>query len=218
MNSPASLTAVNGPLKRPGLIAALIAPVALLILMALDTKVVVIGSEADVREGEFSSQQYGEEQFPEILAYVEEKAVAADTLASAIARDKAAAGKEYGTPGGIGPIMPVSFTGVAGEQKAGIYTVDVPELAGNVVVRVQTGPAINGTDLRDATGKIEFGQFTNQIEYQNAGAGINNAMKAEVLADIDTESLSGKTVEITGVFSLINPKNWLVTPVRLRVQ
>lgn len=218
MNSPVSLTAVNGPLKRPGLTAALIAAVILLILMALDTKVVVIGSEADVREGEFASQQYGEEQFPEILAYVEDKAVAADTLASAIARDKTAAGKEYGAPGGIGPIMPVIFTGVVGEQKAGVYTVDVSELAGNVAVRVQTGPAINGTDLRDATGKIEFGQFTNQIEYQNAGAGINNAMKAEVLADIDTGNLSGKTVEITGVFQLINPKNWLVTPVRLRVK
>lgn len=218
MNAPTSLTAVNGPLKRPGLTAALIAGVIVLILMALDTKVVVIGSDADVREDTFSSQQYGEEQFPKIRTYVENKAVAADTLASAIARDRPAAGKEYGTPGGIGPIMPVSFTGVAGEQKAGIYTVDVPGVGSDVTVRVQVGPAINGTDLRDATGNIEFGQFTNQIEYQNAGAGINNAMKAEVLADIDAGKLAGKTIEVTGVFQLINPKNWLVTPVRLRVQ
>ena len=42
---------------------------------------------------------------------------------------------------------------------------------------MQTGPAINGTDLRDAPGEIKFGQFTNQIEYQNAGAALNNAMK-----------------------------------------
>ena len=43
-------------------------------------------------------------------------------------------------------------------------------------------------------------------------------MKKEVLADIDTASLSGKTVSVTGVFKLINPKNWLVTPVEMSVQ
>lgn len=85
-------------------------------------------------------------------------------------------------------------------------------------VRVQTGPAVNGTDLRDATGTISFGDFTNQIEYQNAGAGINNAMKADVLADLDRENLTGKTIEVTGAFTMISAKNWLVTPVELSVQ
>ena len=83
---------------------------------------------------------------------------------------------------------------------------------------MQTGPAINGTDLRDATGEIKFGDFKNQIEYQNAGAAINNAMKAAVLAGIDTASLAGKTVTVTGAFTLVNPKNWLVTPVEITVQ
>ncbi len=83
---------------------------------------------------------------------------------------------------------------------------------------MQTGPAINGTDLRDATGDIEFGQFTNQIEYQNAGAAINDEMKEQVLSGIDTGDLSGETVDVTGVFKLINPNNWLVTPVSLSVQ
>jgi ABC-type branched-subunit amino acid transport system ATPase component len=58
---------------------------------------------------------------------------------------------------------------------------------------VQTGPAINGTDLRDATGTIEFGQFTNQIEYQDAGSAINNEMKKAVLAGLDPSALTGKT-------------------------
>jgi predicted lipoprotein len=83
---------------------------------------------------------------------------------------------------------------------------------------MQTGPAINGTDLRDATGEIKFGDFKNQIEYQNAGAAINNAMKQEVLAGIDTASLPGETVTVTGAFTLVNPKNWLVTPVEISVQ
>ncbi len=94
----------------------------------------------------------------------------------------------------------------------------VDGLQPEIKLRLQTGPAINGTDLRDAPGDIEFGAFKNQIEYQDAGAGLNRAMKAAVLDGIDTANLSGKTVEVTGAFRLVNPKNWLVTPVSLIVK
>ena len=87
-----------------------------------------------------------------------------------------------------------------------------------LVVRVQTGPAINGTDLRDATGTIAFGQFVNQIDYQNAGSALNKEMKKQVLSKIDTATLTGKTISVVGAFKLINPNNWLVTPVKLDVQ
>ncbi len=39
-----------------------------------------------------------------------------------------------------------------------------------------------------------------------------------MLANVDTSALTGKTIAVVGVFKLINPKNWLVTPVRLEVQ
>ncbi|WP_165856375.1 DUF2291 family protein [Marinobacter sp. JSM 1782161] len=218
MNPSASLPSALSPRQSPARLAAIVVGVAVLILMALDTTVVEIGSAQDARDDGFNPEQYGQSQFPAIRSHVEERAVSAATLASAIAEDQTAAGQEYGTPAGIGPIMPVTFTGVAGEGKSGIYPVTVDGVPGKVTVRVQTGPAINGTDLRDATGEIEFGQFTNQIEYQNAGAAINNAMKADVLANVDTDSLAGKTVTVTGVFKLINPNNWLVTPVGMDVQ
>ncbi len=74
-----------------------------------------------------------------------------------------------------------------------------------IQVRVQTGPAIMGTDLRDATGTIAFGQFTNQIEYQNAGSALNKQMKNDVLSKVDTTNLTGKTVSVVGVFQLTDP-------------
>ncbi|GED23852.1 DUF2291 family protein [Halomonas halmophila] len=208
-----------GPLprngKRRGPITIIAVAVVVLVVMALDTTVVPIGSQQE--EG-FSAERYGTEQFPVIRDSVEKRAVPASKLATAIAEDKAAAGERYGVSAGIGPVVPVTFTGVVGDGKAGIYSVDVEGVPDDLTIRVQTGPAINGTDLRDATGDIEFGDFTNQIEYQNAGAAINDAMKAQVLADIDTDALSGKRVSVTGAFKLINPNNWLVTPVSLSVQ
>lgn len=194
------------------------AAILVLLAMALDTKVVGVGSSEDARTAAFSPETYGKTEFPNVQADVEARAVEASALAKALADDKAAASKRYGVPAGVGPVMPVKFTGIVGEGKSGIYKMAVDGLPEGLSIRMQTGPAINGTDLRDATGKILFGQFKNQIEYQNAGAALNDAMKAAILTPVDTAALTGKTVEVTGVFKLINPKNWLVTPVRLEVR
>ncbi len=190
--------------------------VVLLAAMAWDTTVMPIGAE----EGQEGAKmaRFAEEEFPKIREDVDSRAVGIGKLSSAIAEDQSAAGEKYGVSGGVGPIMPVTFTGVVGESTSGTYEVKADGAPDDLVVRVQTGPAINGTDLRDATGEIEFGQFKNQIEYQNAGAALNDAMKAQVLSDIDTQDLEGKTVTVTGVFQLINPNNWLVTPVDFSVQ
>ncbi len=220
--SPAAYTATHTASRRRGVpLRAIVgtgAALALVAAMALDTHVVRIGSEQDVRAEAFSPEAYGVEHFPRIQSLVEERAVDAAKLANAVAADKDAAAKDYGMAGGIGPIFPVSFTGTVGEGRSGIFDVAVPGLPEGTRVRVQTGPAINGTELRDIPGDIAFGDFTNQIEYQNAGAAINDAMKEAVLAGLDRESLTGRQISVTGAFRMINPKSWLVTPVRLSVQ
>ncbi len=168
------------------------AALVVLAAIAVDTTVVRIGSERDVAEAGFSPERFGAETFPVVRDSIVARAVDAATLSEAIAADKAAAAEQYGVEAGIGSVFPISFTGVVGEGKSGIYNVAVDGLAGETKIRMQTGPAINGTDLRDATGEIGFGDFKNQIEYQNAGAAINNAMKAEVLAGIDTRRPAGQ--------------------------
>ena len=205
---------------RPGLRKALAVGAAIVLLgaMALDTKIVRIGSDEDVRKASFSPEDYGKTQFPIVQAEVEKRAVDAVTLYDALTADRAAAQEQYGVPAGTGPVFSTKFTGVVGEGKSGIYKVAVEGLPDTLTLRVQTGPAINGTELRDATGTIEFGQFRNQIEYQDAGSALNNEMKKEVLSKIDTSTLQGKTIAVVGAFKLINPKSWLVTPVRLDIQ
>ncbi len=218
MSMPAD--AITPPPARSSRRKLILAGIGLVVLAAIafDTKVVRIGSPEDVASDVFSPEAFGAAEFPKIQASVVERAVDAATLAPEVMADKAAAAAKYGVKAGVGATIPVKFTGVVGDGKAGVYNVAVDGLPPEVKIRVQTGPAINGTDLRDATGDILFGQFTNQIEYQNAGAAINNELKKEVLADIDPKALPGKTVSVTGAFTLINPKNWLVTPVELTVQ
>lgn len=194
-----------------------IAAVVVIGAIAFDTKVVKIGSDADVRPQTFSPETYGVSEFPKIKASIEERAADAVEVANALVADKAAAGKKYGV-GAVNPVIPVKFTGTVVERKSNYNVVKVDGMPEGVAIRVQTGPAINGTDLRDATGTVEFGQFKNQIEYQNAGSALNNEMKKQVLANVDADALADKTVSVVGVFKLVNPKNWLVTPVGLEVK
>ena len=204
---------------RRGLRAGILAVVAVVVLAAIafDTTVVAIGSADDARVQAFSPETYGETEFPRIQGLIEERAVDAPELAQAIAADPAKAATDHGVVSNGTPVFAVNLTGVAGEARSGVYDVAVEGLEG-IRVRVQTGPAINGTDVRDATGTVEFGQFKNQIEYQDAGSALNNQVKAQVLQGIDTANLSGKTITLTGVFRLVNPESWLVTPVRMSVE
>lgn len=192
---------------------------ALVIAAILDTTFVEIGSKEDTRQQAFSVEAYAVKTFPSIQTSIFSRAIDAAELAAAITQNKKEAAKKYGvkSKGGIGSVVPVAFQGLAEKGKSGIWTVNIDGMPENIRVRVQTGPAINGTDLRDATGSIEFNQFKNQIEYQNVGAALNNEMKKQVLTSIDNKSLEGKKVTVVGVFKLINAKNWLVTPVKFEV-
>jgi predicted lipoprotein len=194
------------------------AVIILLVAMGLNTKVVGISSQVAAQPGAFDPAAYGVAEFPKVQSQIESRAVDAATLAAAIAKDQTAAGTKYGVPGQIGPEFSVKFTGVAGKAIFGVYTINVPGVSNTVTVRVQTGPAINGTDVRDATGTINFGQFTNQIDYQNAGSALNNEVKSQILAKVDTAKLTGKTVSVVGAFQLVVPNSWLITPVKLQVQ
>ena len=189
-----------------------------LVAIALDTTVIHIGSQEDVRAAEFSPEAFGEAEFPRIQSAIETEAVDAVTLLAAINEDRATAIERYGEPGSVGPVFPVYFSGAVGEGRSGVFPVTVEGIPDDLLIRVQFGPAINGTEVRDATGTIAFGDFTNQIEYQDAGSALNNQVKALVFADLDRDNLPGQTVSVVGVFRLVNPASWFVTPVRLEIE
>ncbi len=186
--------------------------------VVLGTKVVPLDDPMAKGAKKFDPATYGAENFPTVQSGISDRAVDASTLASAIVKDPAAAAEKYAVTSSGGPVYSTKFTGIVGEGQSGIYVVKVDGVSDDLLIRVQTGPAINGTELRDGTGEIQFGQFTNQIEYQNAAAALNDELKKQVLTDIDTATLTGKTIEVTGAFTLINPKSWLVTPVQLSVK
>lgn len=185
--------------------------------MFLGTK--IVSADDPILQGaqQFNSETFGAENFSVVQEHIVDRAVDAATLDAAITADPKAAATDYAVPSSGGPVFSVKFTGVVGEGKSGIYEVKVDGVADALLIRIQTGPAINGTELRDATGDIQFGQFKNQIDYQNAASALNEELKTQVLSSVDNTDLTGKTVEVVGAFTLVNPAGWLITPVKLSV-
>jgi len=95
--------------------------VAVVTAMAVDTKVVKIGSGQDVQEQRFSAETYGEKTFPGIKNYVESHAVDAIELANALKANQQEAVQKYATDTTL-PVLPACFSGTVGEGKLGIFT------------------------------------------------------------------------------------------------
>lgn len=193
--------------------------VVVIVAMGLGTKVVSGTALAATAPKVFNASEYGKKEFPKVKALILSKANDLAVVATAIQADAGKAAKSYGVVEGTSfPVYSVKFTGMAGTvDAAGMLPITVEGVPATITVRVQTGPAISGTVLRDATGTIHFPQFVNQIQYQDAGSALTDELKKQVLSSVKASTLSGKTVTVTGAFQLVNPASFLLTPVQIEV-
>jgi predicted lipoprotein len=184
--------------------------------MALDTTYKKPGETTASGREAFDPATYGAETYPKAVTALEDSAVPIAKLHAALRDDQDAAGEQYGKRQGNGPYsFSTSGEGVAGKAEGGLLPVRVKGVPKDARVSIQIGPAINGTSIRDATGFIEFGQFTNQVEYAAAGTALNDQVKSEVLEGADPASLEDKRVSFLGAFTLVTPDVVTITPVKL---
>lgn len=152
-----------------------------------------------------------------IVPYIEANAVDLAELDAAIIADPDAAGDMYGNRDGDNAAysVPTKFTAVAGELKGDVLVLEIEGVS--TTVYLQIGPALNGTALRDVTGQVRFGDFENQLAYQDIGTKFNDKVREGVLSTVDKTTLTGKTLNIIGAFSLFNPSQFMIVPISLEV-
>ncbi|MBY3197579.1 DUF2291 family protein [Rhizobium laguerreae] len=135
-----------------------------------------------------------------------------------------AAGEKYGNPRkqSSSPwTYAVKITGkvVAADTASRAATLDVDaDGDGKADAKVQIGPALRGTALRDTLEFVNFNEFKNQIEWAQFGKAFNEKANTTFLSAIPREGLAGKTVTAIGAFPL--PKSGelpLITPSELKV-
>ena len=158
---------------------------------------------------------------PTILA----KAVDAVVLLPEIRADPEAAGQKYGQREATNPFNYMikgsgKVTQVNTESRAGTMTVEVGNGSIHETINLQIGPVVIGTALRDATGLVNFNQFTNQIDYAGVSKEMNSRAIKDALAGNDPASFAGKTIQFFGAFTF-DPKSnspIRVTPVKLEIE
>jgi predicted lipoprotein len=157
-----------------------------------------------------------------ILPKATNESVDLTMLLGEIAKNKDAASQKYGHKES-GPYNFVMKTeaivdSVDTTSRAGTALLKPTGYNGPAEVRMQIGPVLRGTAIRDGSGYIPFNQFVNQIEYADVGEELNNRVLNHVLKNLDVNTLKGKTVTVYGFFTLDDPAKILITPVKIDVK
>ncbi|KQV84402.1 DUF2291 domain-containing protein [Rhizobium sp. Root1220] len=161
---------------------------------------------------------------PQLIPYFEKRAGDLKDVVAAVAAGSDQAGEKYGNPKkqASSPwTYAVKFTGkvVAEDTQSRAATLDVDaDGDGKTDAKVQIGPALRGTALRDTLDFVNFNEFKNQIEWAQFGKAFNEKANTAFLSAIPRDGLTGKTVTVIGAFPLPSSGDLpLITPSELTV-
>ena len=158
------------------------------------------------------------------VPYFEKRAGELKDVVAAVAAGADQAGEKYGNPKkqASSPwTYAVKFTGkvVAADTQSRAATLDMDaDGDGKADAKVQIGPALRGTALRDTLDFVNFNEFKNQIEWAQFGKAFNEKANTAFLSAIPRDGITGKTVTVVGAFPLPSGSDLpLVTPSELTV-
>jgi predicted lipoprotein len=161
---------------------------------------------------------------PQVVPYFEKRAGELKDVTQLAASNPDQAGEKYGNPRkqSSSPwTYAVKFSGkvIAADTDSRAATLDVDtDGDGKADAKVQLGPALRGTALRDTLDFVNFNEFKNQIEWAQFGKAFNEKANTAFLAAMPRDGLVGKTVTVIGAFPLSNGgQPALVTPSELTV-
>jgi predicted lipoprotein len=154
----------------------------------------------------------------QVVPAIESNAQPWADLVAAITADPDAAGAKYGkkAEGANSYSYAVTITGTLAEGQFGELAIQAEGTPAAVTVGFQVGPAIVGSALRDASGLLTFGMFTNQTDYQQAGEALNTMVKQQVLASFDKTTAVGGTFTIVGAFTWTGDGHASITPISIK--
>jgi len=161
---------------------------------------------------------------PQVVPYFEKKAGELKDVTQLATSSPDQAGEKYGNPHkqSSSPwTYAVKFTGkvITADTASRAATLDVDTNGdGKADAKVQIGPALRGTALRDTLDFVNFNEFKNQIEWAQFGKAFNEKANAAFLAAVPRDGLVGKTVTVIGAYPLPGEgQPPLVTPSELTV-
>ncbi|OBZ94877.1 hypothetical protein ADU59_13775 [Pararhizobium polonicum] len=143
-----------------------------------------------------------------VIPFLEKRAGTFQEVSALAASDLNAAAAKYGhkEKEGSAPwtfAAKVSGTIIKAEttSRAAYLDTDV-DGDGKADVRIQIGPVIRGTAIRDSLDFVNFNEFKNQIQWAEFGKAFNVHVNGLTLEKLPRDGLEGKKVEALGAYPL----------------
>jgi predicted lipoprotein len=159
-----------------------------------------------------------------VVPYLQQKAGPFPEVHALAKADPAAAGAKYGNPkkqANSPWTFAVRLEGkvVTANTQSRAATMDVDaDGDGKADARVQIGPAMRGTALRDSLDFIQFNDFTNQIDFAQFGKAFNIYADRTVLSKLPREALEGRSARVVGAYAMGSGQDLpLVTPAEAEI-
>lgn len=159
-----------------------------------------------------------------LIPYAKAKAGTFADVQAAVKANADAAGAKFGyrEKGGSAPwtllaTIDGKITAANTESRAATLDVDT-DADGKPDARIQIGPVIRGTAIRDSLDFVNFNDFTNQIDFAQFGKAFNTHVNKTVLEKLPREALAGKSVSVLGAYPLATGSDLpLVTPITIGI-
>lgn len=215
----------EAPVRRAGRGGALLprvigaaASLALLVAMAASTRWLSAEEVSALTPKPFIAAEFVAEQFPQVQQKVVENAVDVHELAAALSSNVQSAGKKFGIDSGSGKYtIPVKAQAKVASVDANWIVLDTPDIEG-FKVRIPSGTTISGNPIRDVTGDITFGDFTDQTTYQDVANEFKLLVQREIMDPLEKDQLPGRTVTVHGAFTTGGaPGQIIIQPVTFEV-
>lgn len=161
----------------------------------------------------------------ELIPTFREEAVEITDLLGQIDANQNKAIQDHGHRSGTGAYSFMTFgeavvLAYAVDLRIGTLSLDFAPFDGTAEATMLVGPLIprRNDAVRDAVGFIRFNDFVNQTEF----AEVSNALKDHVLSDvvavIDPTTITGKTINFYGAFTLVDASEIEIVPVTIEIQ
>jgi len=169
---------------------------------------------------EFSLTDFAATNLPLIAADIQAKAIDIAIVAKAADKDIVAAGAQYGRDlGNKSFVFAVKTTAKVKSVDENFIVLDVPGGSAQDTFNIPIGLALSGNPLRDVTGKITFGDFYDQTQYQDAANALKDLVRSSIIEKLDLKNLPGKTLEVYGAWNNgPMPKTYNIQPTSIVVK
>lgn len=164
---------------------------------------------AEARGGSFNPERSVDEIWDsKVKPYFAALSASFDDVFEAASANADAAGEQYGhrekqgnSPWTYRAKLQGSVVGAETKSRAAYIDVD-SNGDGKPDLRVQIGPTVRGSAIRDSLDFVSFNEFRNQIDWAQFGKALNTRANDEVLSKLPREDLIGMKVKAEGAFAM----------------